>query len=103
MPKHSVLGSVKPLSGIEKDPDQLHYEELNGPIIVDSETSDNLSTIFAPFKGEAIEGTAGVPPDGEDAHQKNGEDVAEIGAVEEVEESSEENEKEIDLTMMLPW
>jgi RNA polymerase primary sigma factor len=98
MPKHSVLGSVKPLSRIEKDPDQLHYDELNGPIIVDSETSDNLSTLLAPFKEEAIEGTAGIHPDGEDAPQKNGEDVAEKGMVEEAEESSEENEKEIDLT-----
>jgi len=98
MPKHSVLGSVKPLSGIEKDPDQLQYEELNGPLIVDSETSDNLSTLFAPFKEEAIEGTAGILPDGEDPPQKNSEEVAEIGTVEEVEESSEENEKEIDLT-----
>ncbi len=98
MPKHSVIGRVKPLSGTEKDPDQLHYEELNGPVIVDSETSDHLATLFTPFKEEAIEGTAGVPPDGEDAPQKNSGDVAEVGTTEEVEESSEENEKEIDLT-----
>jgi len=98
MPKHSVIGRVKPLSGTEKDPDQLHYEELNGPVIVGSETSDHLATLFTPFKEEAIEGTAGAPPDGEDAHQKNSGDVAEIGTTEEVEESSEENEKEIDLT-----
>jgi len=98
MPKHSVLGSVKPLSGIEKDPDQLHYEELNGPLTVDSEPSDHLSTLFTSFKEEAIEAAAGILSDGETTNQKNSEDAAEVGTVEEVEESSEENEKEIDLT-----
>ncbi len=98
MPKQSVLGRVKPLSRIEKDPDQLHYEELNGPRTVDSETSDHLATLFTSFKEEAIEGATGMPHDGEATNQKNNEDAAEVGTVEEVEESSEENEKEIDLT-----
>jgi RNA polymerase primary sigma factor len=95
MPKHSVMGRVKPLSGIGKDPDQLHYDELNGPLTVDSE---NLSTLFPSFKEHAIEGVAGGASDGATTNQKNTEDPAEVGAAEEAEESSEENEKEIDLT-----
>jgi len=98
MPKHSVLGRVKPLSGIRKDPDQLQYDELNGPLTVDSEASDHLATLFPSFKEHAIEGVAGVPSDGATTNQKHTEDAAEVGAAEEVEESSEENEKEIDLT-----
>jgi len=87
MPKHSVLGRVKPLSGIRKDPDQLQYDELNGPLTVDSEASDHLATLFPSFKEHAIEGVAGVPSDGATTNQKNTEDAVEVG---EAEESSEE-------------
>ena len=99
MPKHSVLGSVKqPLSGIEKDPDQLNYEDLNGPLVLDSGASDQLSTLFTAFEDETIESAAGRNPEAETVNQKTNEDAAEIGSVEELDESSEENEKEIDLT-----
>jgi RNA polymerase primary sigma factor len=100
MSKHSVLGSVKPLSGIEKDSDQINYEELHGPLAVDSDSSDQLSTLFTAFGDETIEGSADLNHDSESANQKNNEESGETETVEEVDDSSEdnENEKEIDLT-----
>ena len=98
MPKRSVLGSVKPLSGIEKDPDQLNYDESNGPVVVDSDSSDQLSTLFSAFDEETIEGSVGMNNEIVPVNEKNNEESTEDGTLEEVEESSEENEKEIDLT-----
>ncbi len=98
MPKHSVLGGVKPLSGIEKDPDQANYDDLNGPLILDSDSSDQLSTLFSVFEEETVEGSVGMNNEVEPVNEKNSEDSPEVGTVEEVDESSEENEKEIDLT-----
>ena len=98
MPKHSFLGSVKPLSGIEKDPDQLNYDDSNGPLVVDSDSSDQLSTLFSGFDEETIEGSADMSNEVDPIDEKNTDDSADIGVVEEVDESSEDNEKEIDLT-----
>ena len=49
MPKYDVVGSVTPISGIEKDTDQLDDEELNDSIIVGSETSGQLSILLKAF------------------------------------------------------
>ena len=98
MPKHSVLGSVKPLSGIEKDPDQLNYDDSNGQLVVGSDSPDQLSTLFSGFDEETIEGSADMSNETDPVDEKNSDDSADIGTVEEVDESSEDNEKEIDLT-----
>ncbi|MDT7041510.1 RNA polymerase sigma factor RpoD [Candidatus Nitronereus thalassa] len=98
MSKHSLLGNVKPLSGMDKDSDQLHYDELRGPLAVDSDSSDQLSTLFTAFGDDTIEGSSDHNHEPESANQKNNDESGESETVEEVDDSPEDNEKEIDLT-----
>ena len=93
MAKHSVLGSVKPVSGIQKGSDQLSYDDKNRPL-----ANDQLATRLATFGDETLEETAGMNRKVKSTNQKNREDTVEVGSVEVTDDSTEENEKEIDLT-----
>ena len=93
MAKHSMLGSVKTLSAVEKDSDQLNYHNLNRPM-----ATDQLSTLFTVMGDETIGEVAGMKRNVEPTKQKNSEDAVEMGAAEEIDASTEETEKEIDLT-----
>ena len=93
MAKHSVLGSVKTLSAVEKDSDQLNYHNLNRPM-----ATKQLPTLFTVMGDETIGEVAGMNRKVEPTNQKNSEDAVEMGAAEEIDDSTEETEKEIDLT-----
>ena len=93
MVRRSVLGSVKSVSGVEKESRPLSHDDPSGPLV-----TGQLPTLFAAFGDKTIEETAGMNRNVEPANKKNNEDVVEMGAAEETDESTEEAEKEIDLT-----
>ncbi|MEC9005632.1 MAG: RNA polymerase sigma factor RpoD [Nitrospirota bacterium] len=84
---------MKSVSGVEKESRQLSHDDPNGPL-----ATGQLPTLFAAFGDKTIEETAGMKRNVEPANQKNSEAVVEMGAAEETDESTEEAEKEIDLT-----
>ena len=97
MAKDSMVGTVKPLIGMDKDSEPIGYDELNASLVTESENREEISTLFPVFGEESEEAALPEHDIAANSNETENEQPDQSGS-EDVEEGAEESEKEIDLT-----
>ena len=98
MAKDSMIGTVKPLRGVEKDPEQLGYDEMNASLVTDSDNAEEISTLFPVFDEDSIEETVLPDPEISAESPDVDQDQTDSNTSDDVDETADDSEKEIDLT-----